>query len=249
MSFLGQFNFGYPITSQNIIKTAPNNAVLPLSIGSSLQGNILGITVADFASSLSPSLYDDEGNTFIGENVFNTISNPTKVLNTAIGKDALKNTVGGQNIGIGVETLYDNTTGFQNIAIGNQALYRNTTGENNVVIGVASMLTNTTGKNNVAIGTFSLLDNTTGRSNIAIGDYVGAGNTTGQFNIMIGQEVNNQNFSNCIMLGRHSQATASNQFVVGSALTPVGPVTSEINTSTSVWNVKINGVDRKILLA
>jgi len=34
MSFTGQFNFGYPITSQNIITNVPNNAVLPLTVGS-----------------------------------------------------------------------------------------------------------------------------------------------------------------------------------------------------------------------
>jgi len=207
------------------------------------------ISVADFASSLSPSVYDDEGNTFIGENVFNTISNPSKWANTAIGRNALKNTVAGQNIGIGEDTLYYNTTGFQNIAIGNNALNRNIIGENNVAIGIVSMLFNTTGINNIAVGTQSLFYNTTGRDNIAIGVSTGNGNTTGQYNIMIGSDIDNQNFSRCVILGRQAQATANNQFVVGSVGTPAGSVTSEVNTSTNVWNVRINGVARKILLA
>lgn len=54
MSFTGQINFGYPITSQNIITNVPDNAVLPLSIGSSLQGNVLGVTFETLKSQISP---------------------------------------------------------------------------------------------------------------------------------------------------------------------------------------------------
>jgi hypothetical protein len=52
MSFQGQINFGYPITSQNIITDIPDNAVLPLSIGTSLQGNILGVTFETLKSQI-----------------------------------------------------------------------------------------------------------------------------------------------------------------------------------------------------
>ena len=249
MSFLGQINFGYPLTAPNIITTVPDNAVVPLSIGSSLQGNILGVTFGDLKSQVSSPLYDNDGNTFIGENVFNNIVNVNKNQNTAIGQNALKNNIGQQNIGIGVDTLYDNTTGFQNIAVGNGTLFNNTSGENNIGLGVGAMGFNTTGINNIAIGTLSLLYNTTGRDNIAIGVSTGNGNTTGQYNIMIGSDIDNNNFSRCVILGKQAQATADNQFVVGSVATPAGSVTTEVNTSSRVWNVRINGVARKILLA
>jgi hypothetical protein len=52
MSFQGQINFGYPLVAGNIIENIPNNAVIPLSIGNSLQGNTLGVTFADLKSSI-----------------------------------------------------------------------------------------------------------------------------------------------------------------------------------------------------
>ena len=57
------------------------------------------------------------------------------------------------------------------------------------------------------------------------------------------------NYSGSVLLGRQAQSTANNQFVVGSAGFPAGSVTTESNTSSQVWNVRINGVARKILLA
>lgn len=41
----------------------------------------------------------------------------------------------------------------------------------------------------------------------------------------------------------------TNGFVVGSVLHPVGTVVTETHTSSKVWNVVINGVAQKILLA
>ena len=207
------------------------------------------ISVADFASSLSPSVYDDEGNTFIGENVFNNISNPSKWANTAIGRNALKNTVAGQNIGIGEDTLYYNTIGFQNIAIGNNALNRNITGENNVAVGIVSMQYNTTGSNNIAIGTLTMLFNTTGSFNTSIGLSVASWSTTASSNTALGAQTDYGNFNSCVLLGRQAQSSGNNQFVVGSSSYSAGAVTTETVSSTRTWTVKINGVDRKILLA
>ena len=63
MSFTGQINFGYPLTSNNIITTVPDNAVLPLSIGSSLQGNVLGVTFETLKSQVGViNVYDAYGN-------------------------------------------------------------------------------------------------------------------------------------------------------------------------------------------
>jgi uncharacterized membrane protein len=52
-----------------------------------------------------------------------------------------------------------------------------------------------------------------------------------------------------VVLGRSAAATAANQFVVGSSTYNAGSVSAEVNTSANVWNVIINGVARKILLA
>jgi hypothetical protein len=221
------------------------------------------ISVLDFASAITPtftngnikfgesalaSVTTGSDNIALGDNSLETIT--TASVNIAIGKNALKNTTtSDQSIAIGSDALYDNTSGSQNIALGNSALLRNTTGNNNVGLGTVTMLFNTTGYQNIAIGTQSLFYNTTGRDNIAIGVSTGNANTTGQFNIMIGSDIDNQNFSNCIILGKQAQATASNQFVVGSAGSNAGSVTLEANTSTQVWNVRINGIARKILLA
>lgn len=206
------------------------------------------ISVEDLAGSFSPSLYDNDDNTFIGRNVFNSIVNNNKAGNTAIGTNALQNTIGSQNIGIGTDTLINNNTGDQNIGIGNSVLLFNTTGENNIGLGLVTMLFNTTGINNIAIGTGSLFNNTTGRDNIAIGVSTGNGNINGQYNIMIGSDIDNQNFSRCVILGKQAQATANNQFVVGSVGTPVGAIATEALTPTKSWTVKINGVDYKIPL-
>jgi hypothetical protein len=77
--------------------------------------------------------------------------------------------------------------------------------------------------------------------------------TTATFNssntIAIGNNITSSNRSGCIILGFGAGATANNQFVVGSVATNAGAVTSEVNTSSNVWNVIINGVARKILLA
>ena len=90
--------------------------------------------------------------------------------------------------------------------------------------------------------------NTTGRDNIAIGVSTGNGNTTGQYNIMIGSDIDNQNYSNCILLGKQAQATASNQFVVGSAGSNAGAIATEALVPTESWAVRINGVNYKIAL-
>ena len=94
------------------------------------------------------------------------------------------------------------------------------------------MYFNTTGANNTAIGTNGLLSNTTGSNNSSLGYYTQSGN-----------------FSGSVILGSTAAATANNQFVVGSAATNAGAVTAETPAQANVWNVVINGVARKILLA
>jgi hypothetical protein len=56
-------------------------------------------------------------------------------------------------------------------------------------------------------------------------------------------------FGGSVLLGNGAASTAASQFVVGSAGNPVGSVVAGANVSSQYWNVRINGVAQKILLA
>ncbi len=158
------------------------------------------------------------------------------VSNTVVGNVAFNsNTSGQNNTAIGESALFSNTTGTANVAVGRRALFASNSAQN-VALGNDSLRFNTAA-NNTAVGYFSLYNNTTGASNTSIGHNAGNTTTTGSGNVFIGKDAVALN------------ATDSNQFVVGSSTTNAGSVTSEVNTSTQVWNVVINGVARKILLA
>lgn len=155
MSFQGQLNFGYPVTSQNIITNVPDNAVLPLSIGSSLQGNVLGVTFGDLKSQAAPSLYDADRNTFVGQFAFENGSLTGAYNNTAIGYTALSSVISDvayNNTAIGMASLFTNTVGYGNTAIGGSALYSCTTGASNTAIGIGSLSGLTVTNFNTAVG-------------------------------------------------------------------------------------------------
>jgi hypothetical protein len=99
------------------------------------------------------------------------------------------------------------------------------------------------------MGYQALVLNTSGNANTAFGASCLLLNTTGSSNTAIGEGCNSGNFSGSLLLGRDAIATANNQCVFGSAGTNAGAVTAEVNASTQVWNVIINGVAYKILLA
>jgi hypothetical protein len=94
-----------------------------------------------------------------------------------------------------------------------------------------------------------MISNSSGAQNTGIGRDALSANTTGSDNSALGYQTASGNFSGSTILGRGATATANNQFVIGSTGTVAGAVTSEVNASTQVWNVIINGVARKILLA
>ena len=153
------------------------------------------------------------------------------------------------NTSFGITAFGNNTTGFGNSTYGISALSSNTVGINNTSIGGYSLLNNTTGSSNVAIGGGASITNTLGNSNVVIGYGAGSG-TIGNGNTVIGTNSFANNFSGCVLIGANAALpTANNQFVVGSTVTNAGTVAAEVNTSTNVWNVVINGVARKILLA
>ena len=153
------------------------------------------------------------------------------------------------NTAVGFEAAFSNTTGVNNTAIGYQALRYNTTGGLNTALGYVTLLSNTTGEHNTGIGRSSLNSNTTGSYNTAVGLNSLDIQTTGNDNTGIGWNVQSGNYSGSVILGKNAASTANNQFVVGSAGTNAGAVTTEVNASTKVWNVIINGVAQKILLA
>jgi hypothetical protein len=126
--------------------------------------------------------------------------------------------------------MYNNESSG-NVAIGTRTLYSNTTGDNNTSVGIDSLGSNTAGDSNIAIGFNAMYSNTTGNGNIAIGAASSSGN-----------------FNNSILIGTFATATANNQFVVGSAGSNAGTITTESITPDKTWTVRINGVNYKIPL-
>jgi hypothetical protein len=173
----------------------------------------------------------------------------TGIYNTGLGHETLFSLLGGNgNTAVGEFALHDVTSGNQNVCMGYTAGWKITTGTNNTAIGRTSLQNNLTGNENTALGVSSL-NATTSAFNTAIGSQALVSNTTGEGNSALGQLTNSGNFSHSVILGREATATASNQFVVGSTSYNAGAVATETNTSSKVWNVVINGVAQKILLA
>lgn len=186
-------------------------------------------------------------NTAIGYQSQN--ANAAPIYNTSLGYQTLfRLTSGNANTAIGEFALQDATSGFQNVCIGYTAGWKITSGGNNTAIGRTALQNNLTGNENTSVGVASLI-NTTSSYNTAIGSQALLANSTGEGNSALGQLTNSGNFSHSVILGREATATASNQFVVGSTSYNAGAVATETNTSSKVWNVVINGVAQKILLA
>lgn len=175
--------------------------------------------------------------------------NSSGVYNTSLGFRTLLNLVNGNgNVAIGEFALQDATSGTQNVCIGYTAGWKIQTAVNNTAVGRTSLQNNITGDSNTALGVSSL-QNTTSSNNTAIGISALSTNTTGEGNSALGANVNSGNFSHSVILGREATATANNQFVVGSASYNSGAVTTAAAAQTKTWDVIINGVAEKILLA
>ena len=153
--------------------------------------------------------------------------------NTIFGKGAFQGTspTGASNTAFGTTALAAVTSGAGNTAIGSSSLSSITTGANNTCIGQSTYAFGS-GSGNVVIGSGSLA--------------LTFGSTTN--NTAVGTAISCSN-SGCVLLGYGATSSANNQFVVGSAGSVAGSVVAEVNTSANVWNVLINGVARKILLA
>jgi hypothetical protein len=185
---------------------------------------------------------------------------------TAIGYQAASPTVGDYNTVIGFQSALNLITGTNNVSLGALTLGGVETGINNVAIGTGAMGTIAPdASQNVALGTYSLAvnagegnvgvgfntlgPNVTGNYNTAIGSNAGQTNSVGQYNTLIGASTDSGDYNGSVVLGFLAAATNNNQFVVGSVPFPAGNVATETNTSSKVWNVIINGVAQKILLA
>lgn len=220
-------------------------------------------TIDDIAASALPSYVetnDDDltlwcngtgnidSNTIYGDGVL--IGNSTGESNTAIGKDSMEfNSTGSFNTAVGNSTLGLNVSGGYNTAIGSGAMSSNTAGLGNTAVGSDSLFSSNIGQGNTAIGQSSLSTLESGSFNTAVGAQAGGISTSGSGNSIFGHRATNAGFDGCVILGAYAEATANNQFVVGSASNNAGIVKVESFASTKTWSVKINGVDYKILLA
>jgi len=184
-------------------------------------------------------------NTAYGNNALT--ANTTGSNNTSFGSSSLRNNTASNNTAVGFEAALSNTTGTGITAIGYQAL-RAATGASNTAVGFSAGSIIGTGRNNTIVGAGGLFATSTGSFNVSVGTDTTAGGA-GTSNTMLGHNVQAVNRNGCVVLGREAIATADNQFVVGSVGTNAGAVAAEVNTSANVWNVIINGVARKILLA
>ena len=154
--------------------------------------------------------------------------------NTALGAYTGYNSRSNDNTYIGYRSGNESWYGVENTAVGSEAHKSvwNSNAENNVAIGRSSLIAISNGDDNTAVGYQSGINITTASSNTIVGAYADAAN-----------------FSSSVILGRAATATANNQFVVGSATYNAGAVTTAAATQTKTWDVIINGVAEKILLA
>lgn len=139
-----------------------------------------------------------------------------------------------------------------NTVFGKIALSTNDTGIRNTAIGNSTLKLNTEGNENTAIGFRTLEYNVLGSYNTILGSSAGAQIIEGLGNTLLGYGTNvtGDDDDYNVVIGYNTIApVGNNQFVIGNATQNAGSVTTEVNASTRVWNVVINGVARKILLA
>ena len=106
--------------------------------------------------------------------------------NTAMGYQALCDSIAWYSTAIGGLALLRNTTGTENVAVGYEALRSNTSGSYNIGIGVCAGREITTGSTNTAIGKCALASNQTADDSTAIGVNSLANQTTGARQTSIG---------------------------------------------------------------
>lgn len=219
--------------------------------------------VVSRGSLISTGKLNDVNNTALGDYALSATT--TGLYNTGMGYQALRQTTSGNNnVAIGTFALKQVNTANENVAIGSYSMY-NTIGQPYGVVAIGAnsltrgpggctgvglnVLTLTTGGYNTALGQEAGLNVTTGLGNTFIGPLTGYETTTGSYNIFIGLNSGaTGNFNSTCVIGE-GVATQDYQMVIGSAINQFGIVAPQVNTSTKYWEVTINGVVEKILLA
>jgi hypothetical protein len=215
-------------------------------------------------SLISTGKLNNVNNTALGDYALSATTG-AGLYNTAVGYQALRNlSTGYDNVAIGNSAASQVTNGNANVAIGKNAMASSASnatalvaiGANALVNGPAgsvavgaSALSFTTGDYNTALGQEAGINVSTGLGNTFIGPQTGNATTTGNYNIFIGLAAGyTGNFTSTCVLGQGSP-TANNQMVIGEVGSEFGTVAAQVNTSTKYWEVTINGVVQKILLA
>jgi len=170
--------------------------------------------------------------------------------NTAYGENSLRDHDSGQsNVSIGYNSMTTTVGATSSVAVGRAPLYFAETVNDTVAIGTEVLVVAPSSIGNTVIGCKAMqLSNPAGPYNTIIGDHA-LRYDEGENNSVLGAYTSANDTSGSVILGKNASADADNQFVVGSSSVNAGSVTTETNTSTKVWNVKINGVNHKILLA
>lgn len=229
------------------------------------------ITASDFVTNyVAPKVGPTTTNTVYGLDAFD--SNVGGEWNTAIGYQTLSENISGNyNTAVGGDALRDNTSGMNNVAVGVASLRANTVGIHNVGVGVTTFINTIDGSDNAAIGQAAGYSNVSGGENTYIGNRAGvtvvngngntflgsktgegpaySGSNTGDNNIVIGKHSDHKNFSNTLVMGIEANATADNQVSIGSTGTPLGTIAAYTGSAAETWEVVINGVTKKIMLA
>jgi hypothetical protein len=203
-----------------------NNVVIGQSAGSSIQGGTTDNVVIGYAA--AQNLSGTSGQIFIGSGSGTAVSSGT------------------ENTCLGYNTMQAATSASDNVVIGYNAGFGITTGIDNVIIGSGSGAAITSGSSNVVIGK-SIDANATGNNNTLIGKAItnlGTNNNT-----IIGSLQNGGGFNGLTMIGISDTATANGQMRFGSASSPAGSTAVSSSVSSKYWNVFINGVAERILLA
>lgn len=151
-----------------------------------------------------------------------------------------------------------NTSGLKEgvVVIGSDAALAGTSqGATIIGAGAAIAVGSSNDLNSVIIGSRSIAVGFTG--DLSLGIFIGhdvqgfAGSASVIESVVIGPSASTSGRRSVVLGARASNVIGDNQFVVGSAVAgyEAGSVTTEVNSSTKVWNVVINGVQQKILLA
>ena len=165
-------------------------------------------------------------NTGVGTHVLSALVSGAG--NTAVGQAAGQNlTSGSTNVAIGSTAMASATTSDAYVAIGKDALYQASSASYGVAIGAGAHYSMISGSSNVGIGWSAGSNLTTGNGNVALGGSAGRAFTTGSYNTAIGNQAGylgtTAALSGTVIIGADSsgvsaQATADNQFVLGTSL-------------------------------